>query len=84
MYFDGRDLFQEKSLAVLSGDRCHCGYPSPLFSLHEPENEDVCVHRCQGEEFENCGNDEYFVVYQTQVQGRVSLLFLMSLLNSPV
>lgn len=62
-------LFQEKSLAVLSGDRCHCGYPSPLFSLHEPENEDVCLHRCQGEEFENCGNGEYFVVYQTQVQG---------------
>lgn len=61
--------FQEKSLAVLSGDRCHCGYPSPLFSLHEPENEDACVRRCRGEEFENCGNDEYFVVYQTQVQG---------------
>lgn len=62
-------MFQEKSLAVLSGDRCYCGYPSPLFSLHEPENEDVCLHRCQGEEFENCGNEEYFVVYQTQVQG---------------
>lgn len=60
---------QEKSLAVLSGDRCLCGYPSPLFSLHEPENEDACVRRCRGEEFENCGNDEYFVVYQTQVQG---------------
>lgn len=66
---DAGYLFQEKSLAVLSGDRCHCGYPSPLFSLHEPESEEACVHRCQGEEFENCGNEEYFVVYQTQVQG---------------
>lgn len=66
---DTGSLFQEKSLAVLSGDRCHCGYPSPLFSLHEPENEDACLHRCQGEEFESCGNEEFFVVYQTQVQG---------------
>uniref|UniRef100_A0A3Q4BQB5 WSC domain-containing protein n=1 Tax=Mola mola TaxID=94237 RepID=A0A3Q4BQB5_MOLML len=59
---------REKSLAVLAGDRCHCGFPTPVFSLHELENEDMCLHRCHGEEFESCGNDEYFVVYQTQVQ----------------
>lgn len=63
-------VFQEKSLAVLAGDRCHCGFPTPIFSLHELENEDMCLHRCHGEEFESCGNDEYFVVYQTQVQGK--------------
>lgn len=63
-------VFQEKSLAVLAGDRCYCGFPTPLFSLHELENEDMCLHRCHGEEFESCGNDEYFVVYQTQVQGK--------------
>ncbi|XP_061624362.1 sialate:O-sulfotransferase 2 isoform X2 [Phyllopteryx taeniolatus] len=60
---------EEKSLAVLAGDRCHCGFPTPLFSLHEPEDEAMCLHRCLGEEFESCGNDEYFVAYQTQVQG---------------
>ncbi|XP_029018116.1 WSC domain-containing protein 2 isoform X1 [Betta splendens] len=59
---------RDKSLAVLAGDRCHCGFPTPRFSLHEPEDEDLCLHRCHGEEFESCGNDEYFVVYQTQVQ----------------
>ncbi|CAJ1068279.1 WSC domain-containing protein 2 [Xyrichtys novacula] len=59
---------KEKSLAVLAGDRCLCGFPTPLFSLHEPEDEGMCLHRCHGEEFESCGNDEYFVVYQTQVQ----------------
>ncbi|XP_061134924.1 sialate:O-sulfotransferase 2 isoform X1 [Syngnathus typhle] len=59
---------KEKSLAVLAGDRCHCGFPTSLFSLHEPEDEGMCLHRCPGEEFESCGNDEYFVVYQTQVQ----------------
>uniref|UniRef100_A0A3P8VWJ9 WSC domain containing 2 n=1 Tax=Cynoglossus semilaevis TaxID=244447 RepID=A0A3P8VWJ9_CYNSE len=59
---------REKSLAVLAGDWCHCGFPTPFFSLHELEDEDMCLHRCQGEEFESCGNDEYFVVYQTQVQ----------------
>lgn len=67
---DMASVFQEKSLAVLAGDRCHCGFPTPLFSLHELENEDMCLHRCHGEEFESCGNDEYFVVYQTQVQGK--------------
>lgn len=59
---------KESSLAVLAGDRCLCGFPTPQFSLHELENEDMCLHRCNGEEFESCGNDEYFVVYQTQVQ----------------
>lgn len=32
----------------------------------------MCLNRCHGEEFESCGNDEYFVVYQTQVQGKSS------------
>lgn len=63
-------VFQEKSLAVLAGDRCYCGFPTPLFSLHELEDEGMCLSRCQGEEFESCGNDKYFVVYQTQVQGK--------------
>ncbi|CAB1319882.1 unnamed protein product [Coregonus sp. 'balchen'] len=59
---------KELSLAVLAGDRCLCGFPTPHFSLHEMEDEDMCLHRCHGEEFESCGNDKYFVVYQTQVQ----------------
>ncbi|XP_070689847.1 sialate:O-sulfotransferase 2 [Pempheris klunzingeri] len=59
---------REKSLAVLAGDRCYCGFPTPLFTLHELEDEGMCLHRCYGEEFESCGNSEYFVVYQTQVQ----------------
>ncbi|XP_040051909.2 sialate:O-sulfotransferase 2 [Gasterosteus aculeatus] len=59
---------KEKTLAVLAGDRCHCGFPTPLFSLHEPEDEGMCLSRCRGQEFESCGSDEYFVVYQTQVQ----------------
>ncbi|XP_029296026.1 sialate:O-sulfotransferase 2 [Cottoperca gobio] len=59
---------REKSLAVLAGDRCHCGFPTSLFSLHEPEDESMCLNHCHGEEFETCGTDEYFVVYQTQVQ----------------
>ncbi|XP_010771018.1 WSC domain-containing protein 2-like [Notothenia coriiceps] len=62
---------REKTLAVLGGDRCHCGFPTPLFSLHEPEDESLCLHHCLGEEFETCGNEEYFVVYQTQVQGNI-------------
>lgn len=62
-------VFQDKSLAVLAGERCLCGFPTHLFSLHEQEDEGMCLHRCHGEEFESCGNDEYFVVYQTQVQG---------------
>lgn len=63
-------IFQEKSLAVLAGDRCYCGFPTSVFSLHDPEDEEMCLHRCQGEEFESCGNDKFFVVYQTQVQGK--------------
>nr|BDD89481.1 WSC domain-containing protein 2 [Oryzias latipes] len=59
---------REKSLAVLGRDRCYCGFPTPLFSLHDLEDEDMCLHRCPGEEFESCGNDQFFVVYQTQVQ----------------
>ncbi|XP_072520960.1 sialate:O-sulfotransferase 2 [Salminus brasiliensis] len=64
------DMCTEKefSLAVLAGDKCHCGFPTTLFTLHEPEEEELCLHRCAGEDFESCGNDEYFVVYQTQVQ----------------
>lgn len=62
---------QEKSLAALAGERCYCGFPTPLFSLHELEEEDMCLQRCPGEEFESCGNDKFFVVYQTQVQGMV-------------
>ncbi|XP_020345681.1 WSC domain-containing protein 2 isoform X1 [Oncorhynchus kisutch] len=59
---------KELSLAVLAGDRCLCGFPTPHFSLHEMEDEEMCLYRCHGEEFESCGNDKYFVVYQTQVQ----------------
>ncbi|KAK2837270.1 hypothetical protein Q5P01_014482 [Channa striata] len=75
---------REKSLAVLAGDRCHCGFPTPLFSLHELENEDMCLHPCHGEEFESCGNDEYFVVYQTQVQDNrcMDRHFLPTVLNN--
>lgn len=62
---------QEKSLAALAGEQCYCGFPTPLFSLHELEDEEMCLYRCPGEEFESCGNDKFFVVYQTQVQGRV-------------
>ncbi|MEQ2193832.1 WSC domain-containing protein 2, partial [Xenoophorus captivus] len=65
---------KEKSLAALAGEQCYCGFPTPLFSLHELEDEDMCLHRCPGEEFESCGNDKFFVVYQTQVQGRVCFL----------
>ncbi|XP_027889706.1 sialate:O-sulfotransferase 2 [Xiphophorus couchianus] len=59
---------REKSLAALAGEQCYCGFPTPLFSLHELEDEDMCLYRCPGEEFESCGNDKFFVVYQTQVQ----------------
>ncbi|XP_067084046.1 sialate:O-sulfotransferase 2 [Osmerus mordax] len=64
------DMCTEKefSLAVLAGGRCLCGFPTRHFSLHEVEGEDLCQHRCHGDEFESCGNDQYFVVYQTQVQ----------------
>lgn len=61
---------QEQTLAALAGERCHCGLATPMFSLHDMENEDKCLERCPGEEFESCGNDDYFMVYQTQVQGK--------------
>ncbi|KAJ3603473.1 hypothetical protein NHX12_028219 [Muraenolepis orangiensis] len=60
---------KDQSLAALAGDRCHCGFPTSHFSLHEPEEENMCLHRCHVEELESCGNHQYFVVYQTQVQG---------------
>ncbi|XP_026996476.1 WSC domain-containing protein 2 isoform X2 [Tachysurus fulvidraco] len=65
------DMCTEKefSLAALAGIKCHCGFPTTLFNLHEPEEEDLCLNRCVAKDFESCGNDEYFVVYQTQVQG---------------
>ncbi|KAK2845804.1 hypothetical protein Q7C36_010658 [Tachysurus vachellii] len=64
------DMCTEKefSLAALAGIKCHCGFPTTLFNLHEPEEEDLCLNRCAAKDFESCGNDEYFVVYQTQVQ----------------
>ncbi len=43
------------------------------FSLHEREDEELCLQHCAGEDFENCGNNDFFVVYQTQVQGSISL-----------
>lgn len=69
---------QEYPLAALGGTSCHCGFPTTLFSLHEREDEQLCAQKCGGEEFESCGSAEYFIVYQTQVQGtesRVALLF---------
>ncbi|TRY71302.1 hypothetical protein DNTS_002245 [Danionella cerebrum] len=64
------DMCTEKefSLAALAGEKCHCGFPTRLFTLHEHEDEEMCVRRCAGEDFESCGNDDFFVVYQTQVQ----------------
>ncbi|XP_016409370.1 WSC domain-containing protein 2-like isoform X2 [Sinocyclocheilus rhinocerous] len=64
------DMCTEKefSLAALAGEKCHCGFPTPLFTLHDHEDEELCLQRCAGEDFENCGNNDFFVVYQTQVQ----------------
>ncbi|XP_076127518.1 sialate:O-sulfotransferase 2 [Alosa pseudoharengus] len=64
------DMCTEKELplAALSGQQCHCGFRTTLFTLHEREDEDLCMQRCSGEDFESCGNEEFFVVYQTQVQ----------------
>ncbi|XP_068166147.1 sialate:O-sulfotransferase 2-like [Antennarius striatus] len=59
---------KDQSLAVLAGDHCHCGFPTHLFSLHELQNEDMCLPHCPGGEFERCGNNEYFVVYRIQIQ----------------
>uniref|UniRef100_A0A671QVZ9 WSC domain-containing protein n=1 Tax=Sinocyclocheilus anshuiensis TaxID=1608454 RepID=A0A671QVZ9_9TELE len=64
------DMCTEKefSLAALAGEKCHCGFPTPLFTLHEREDEELCLQHCAGEDFESCGNNDFFVVYQTQVQ----------------
>ncbi|XP_029427244.1 WSC domain-containing protein 2 [Rhinatrema bivittatum] len=64
------DLCTEKEypLAALAGASCHCGFPTTYFTLHEREDEQLCSQKCSGEEFESCGNSEYFIVYQTQVQ----------------
>uniref|UniRef100_A0A8C1MIM3 WSC domain containing 2 n=1 Tax=Cyprinus carpio TaxID=7962 RepID=A0A8C1MIM3_CYPCA len=64
------DMCTEKefSLAALAGEKCHCGFPTPLFTLHDREDEELCLQRCEGEDFESCGNNDFFVVYQTQVQ----------------
>ncbi|XP_075882109.1 sialate:O-sulfotransferase 2 [Nelusetta ayraudi] len=61
---------QEQTLAALAGERCHCGLATPMFPLRDMENEDKCLERCAGEEYESCGNDNYFVVYQTQIQDK--------------
>ncbi|KAM6422945.1 sialate:O-sulfotransferase 2 isoform 2-T6 [Liasis olivaceus] len=60
---------KEYPLAALAGTFCHCGFPTTLFSLHEREGEHLCAQKCNGEEFESCGTSDYFIVYQTQVQG---------------
>ncbi|XP_072101750.1 sialate:O-sulfotransferase 2-like isoform X2 [Mobula birostris] len=60
---------KEYTLAVLGGVMCHCGFPTMHFTLHAPEDEHLCAQKCTGEEYEHCGNVEYYVVYQTQVQG---------------
>ncbi|XP_036385810.1 WSC domain-containing protein 2-like [Megalops cyprinoides] len=64
------DLCTEKEcpLAVLGGQRCLCGVPTPHFSLHEHEDEQLCQQRCPGDELQTCSNNQYFLVYQTQVQ----------------
>ncbi|XP_006010796.1 sialate:O-sulfotransferase 2 isoform X2 [Latimeria chalumnae] len=59
---------KEYPLAVLARVTCYCGFPTTHFTLHEREDEQLCAHKCSGEEFESCGNDNYFVAYQTQVQ----------------
>lgn len=58
----------------MAGEKCHCGFPTPLFTLHDREDEELCLQRCEGEDFESCGNNDFFVVYQTQVQGSIHLL----------
>ncbi|XP_060106065.1 sialate:O-sulfotransferase 2 [Heteronotia binoei] len=59
---------KEYPLAALAGSWCHCGFPTTLFTLHEREDEQLCAQKCSGEEFESCGNSQYFIIYQTQVQ----------------
>lgn len=64
---------QEYPLAALAGTACHCGFPTTRFPLHEREDEQLCAQKCSAEEFESCGTPRYFIVYQTQVQGRPGL-----------
>nr|XP_055054708.1 WSC domain-containing protein 2-like isoform X1 [Misgurnus anguillicaudatus]XP_055054709.1 WSC domain-containing protein 2-like isoform X1 [Misgurnus anguillicaudatus] len=59
---------KEFTLAALTWEKCHCGFPTSLFTLHEREDDERCWLRCAEEDFENCGNNDYFIVYQTQVQ----------------
>ncbi|XP_072921420.1 sialate:O-sulfotransferase 2-like isoform X1 [Hemitrygon akajei] len=59
---------KDYTLAVLGGETCHCGFPTMHFTLHDPEDEHLCTQKCTSEEYEHCGNAEYYVVYQTQVQ----------------
>lgn len=61
---------QEYPLAALAGNACHCGFPTTRFPLHEREDEQLCAQKCSAEEFESCGTPSYFIVYQTQVQGK--------------
>lgn len=63
---------QEYPLAALAGTACHCGFPTTRFPLHEREDEQLCAQKCSAEEFESCGTPSYFIVYQTQVQGKAS------------
>ncbi|XP_027718109.1 WSC domain-containing protein 2 [Vombatus ursinus] len=65
------DLCTEKEypLAALGGKACHCGFPNTRFRLHDQEDEQLCAQKCGGEEYESCGTINYFIVYQTQVQG---------------
>ncbi|NWX85950.1 WSCD2 protein, partial [Nothoprocta pentlandii] len=60
---------QEFPLSALAGTACRCGFPTRLFTLHEREDEQLCAQRCAGDELESCGTADYFLVYQTQVQG---------------
>lgn len=62
---------QEFPLAALAGTACHCGFPTTRFPLHDREDEQLCAQKCSAEEFESCGTPSYFIVYQTQVQGKV-------------
>ncbi|XP_055511380.1 LOW QUALITY PROTEIN: WSC domain-containing protein 2-like [Leucoraja erinacea] len=59
---------KDYTLAVLGGSTCRCGFPTRHFTLHEPEDEHLCAYKCTGEDYEQCGSAEYYVVYQTQVQ----------------
>ncbi|NWI93818.1 WSCD2 protein, partial [Pitta sordida] len=59
---------KEYPLSALAGTSCRCGFPTTLFPLHEREDEQLCAHKCAGEEFESCGTADYLLVYQTQVQ----------------